>query len=251
MVTAAMDPAPEPGPAVGYGKGWNPAEHYKQPGTADAYDRQRFSSLAGRIYNRLEKRLVRRAFADVARGAQVADIPCGTGRLAEVLADMGFRVTGIDISPQMLAVAGQRLRRCADFDTYVCDVRELPATGRRFEASLCARVLMHFPLAEQVAFLRAVAAVTAGRVVFTQGLDTGYHRLRRRLKRMLGHQAPAVYPLAPGDLRHLIAAAGLREVRRYTLLPLVSEAVVVVCETLARPDAGMAGSGETAAAALH
>jgi len=35
----------------------------------------------------------------------VVDIGCGTGRLALILAARGFRVTGIDPSPQMLAVA--------------------------------------------------------------------------------------------------------------------------------------------------
>lgn len=229
-----MDASPDPGAAAGYGKNWNPRENYKHSAIAEDYDRERFSSLAGRVYNFLEKRLIRRAFGAVPGGAAVADIPCGTGRLAEVLAAMGFRVTGIDISPQMLDVASRRLRRFANFETWVSDVRELPQAGRRFEAALCARVLMHFPLAEQVEFLRAVACVTAGQVVFTQGLDTAWHRLRRRLKRLLGHQAPAVYPLTRADLRRLIEGAGLRERRRYTLLPLVSEEVIVVCDHPAR-----------------
>lgn len=37
--------------------------------------------------------------------ADVVDIGCGTGRLALILAARGYRVTGIDPSPQMLAVA--------------------------------------------------------------------------------------------------------------------------------------------------
>lgn len=236
-----MKPSSKSDMTLGYGKNWDPAENYKHDDIAEDYDRQRFSSLAGRTYNFLEKRLIRRAFAGVARGAAVADIPCGTGRLAEELAEMGFRLSGIDISQQMLDVAARRLRRFPNFETYVSDARALPAAGRTFEAALCARVLMHFPLAEQVDFLRAVAMVTTGRVVFTQGLDTPYHRLRRRLKGLLGHQAPAVYPLTPQDMRSLIEAAGLREVRRYTLLPLVSEEVIVVCEKVAGSGASTPG----------
>jgi SAM-dependent methyltransferase len=38
-------------------------------------------------------------------GARILDLACGTGRLAARLADRGFRVTGLDSSPQMLALA--------------------------------------------------------------------------------------------------------------------------------------------------
>lgn len=39
------------------------------------------------------------------RGARVLDVPCGFGRHALVLARCGYRVTGVDISPELLAQA--------------------------------------------------------------------------------------------------------------------------------------------------
>jgi 2-polyprenyl-3-methyl-5-hydroxy-6-metoxy-1,4-benzoquinol methylase len=186
--------------------------------------------LSGRVFNALEKRLIRRAFARLPKGAVIADVPCGTGRLAEVLLEAGYRVVGIDISQSMLTVARRRLERFGDaFQTRQEDARSLePEGGERYDAVLCARVLMHFPLAEQIAILRSVVRTTRGPVVFTQGLDTRYHRLRRRLKRLLRHPAPAAFPLAAADLDQLSRAAGLRRVACYRVLPVVSEAVVVV-----------------------
>ena len=160
----------------------------------------------------------------------VADVPCGTGRLAEVLLEEGFTVVGFDISNSMLGVARSRLRRFGRFQTQQQDATTLGQSGLQFEAALCARVLMHFPLAEQIEFLRNVAAVTRRRVVFTQGLDTPYHRLRRMLKRVLGHQKPAVYSLTPKQVTELISSAGLREIARYPVLPGISEALVFVTE---------------------
>jgi SAM-dependent methyltransferase len=217
--------------STGYGKNWDPAEHYKDIEIARSYDRSRFTSLAGRTFNRLEKAIIRRAFQELDRDAVIVDVPCGTGRLAEELVSAGHRVCGIDISPAMLAVAREKMGGREDrFETIVHDARRLPELGRQFDAALCARVLMHFPLPEQIDFLRGVASISKGRVVFSQGIDNGYHRLRRGLKRLLGNQAPAVYPLTEAQIGELLAGAGLREVRRHYVLPAVSEAFVIVAE---------------------
>ena len=91
---------------------------------------------------------------------------------------------------------------------------------------------MHFPLEEQIEFLRNVASVTNGPIVFTQGLLTPFQVLRRRLKRPFQRQSPAIYPLRPADLGRLLAQAGLREVRRYAVLPLASELRIFVTERI-------------------
>lgn len=224
-----------------YGKNWQPQEHYKNTKVAESYDRERFASLAGRVFNNLEKRLVRKAFASVRKGAVIADIPCGTGRLSEVLLEQGFTVAGMDISSDMLGVAKAKLARFGSrFRPEVRDATTLAGSGVRFDAALCARVLMHFPLDEQIVFLKNVAAVTAGPVVFTQGVYSPYHRVRRWLKRLLRNQKPAAFSISGKDLCRLIDAAGLVEKRRFRVLPLVSESVVIVTEN--KPSRGEKGA---------
>lgn len=46
-----------------------------------------------------------------AEGVRVLDIGCGTGSLAVVLARRGARVTGIDVSPQMLDIARRKVEQ--------------------------------------------------------------------------------------------------------------------------------------------
>jgi 2-polyprenyl-3-methyl-5-hydroxy-6-metoxy-1,4-benzoquinol methylase len=93
----------------------------------------------------------------------IMDLPCGTGRLAETLLEEGFHVVGVDISAAMLAVAQRKLQRFGSgFETRVGDVRELARHERAsYDAALCARVLMHFPLEQQIEFLKSVAALAA------------------------------------------------------------------------------------------
>lgn len=213
---------------------WSADEHYQSEKVANEYDRVRFSSLPGRIFNFLEKRTVRRCFAGVPKGATIADVPCGTGRLAEALLLEGYRVHGLDIAEEMLSVARRRLAGFgANFTCEVADVKALPAAAPSYDAALCARVLMHFPLDEQVQFLANVARLGRSIVVINHSLDSPYQRFRRRVKRLFGDRHdPARCPVSNADIKLLLRRAGLRELYRRRLVPLVSEAIYIVAKKI-------------------
>jgi 2-polyprenyl-3-methyl-5-hydroxy-6-metoxy-1,4-benzoquinol methylase len=121
----------------------NPYERYKDTFVAESYDADRFAGIPGSIFDRLEKGRILDAFSDVPKEATILDAPCGTGRLAEALLEAGYRVFGVDISPAMLQVASRKLERYGSrFQTELGDLRELAEDNRRFDAALCARLLM-------------------------------------------------------------------------------------------------------------
>src|SRR5215470_5258763 len=63
------------------------------------------------FYNRtiqLEQRLALRPWLDLAPGTRVLDVGCGIGRWSRMLAARGAEVTGVDLSPTMIAQAQQR-----------------------------------------------------------------------------------------------------------------------------------------------
>jgi len=207
-----------------------PRHYYKDKNIAKNYDQERFSSLAGRAFNELEKRYIRKAFRALDCNATIVDVPCGTGRLAEALLDEGFRVIGMDISAAMLEQAQLRLTRFGE--RFTCRVVDMLnphlVIHERYEAALCARVLMHFPLDDQIIFLRNVASMVSERVVFTQSWVSSYQRARRRIKRLLHHQAPVNYPISSIDLTRLLSGAGLRELKRIRPCSLLTEEIIVI-----------------------
>lgn len=66
---------------------------------------------------------------DLREGTRVLDIPCGRGRVAIPLAQLGCRVTGLDLSPRSLELA-QRDAQAAgvELELVHADMRELDAT---------------------------------------------------------------------------------------------------------------------------
>ena len=94
-------------------------EHYRDAAVAEAYDDERFASRKGRFVDRRERSLIADAIrrSGVSRGAEILDVPIGTGRLTRSLAVEGYSVTGIDVSEQMLARAAERLSDLATTET--------------------------------------------------------------------------------------------------------------------------------------
>lgn len=211
---------------------WNPNEEYKNRDVAITYDAVRFSSIPGKIFNSWEQHVISKCFRRIPEGSLIVDVPCGTGRLAERLLALGYRVHGVDISREMLDVARTRLARFGSaFTTKVVDARHIGAEEAiPCSAILCARVLMHFPLSEQITFLSGVAKFDGKTIVINHSFDSLYQRFRRMLKRVLGLQAPANYPISNRDIQVLLRDSGLREVKRYRLWSLVSEAIYIVAE---------------------
>jgi 2-polyprenyl-3-methyl-5-hydroxy-6-metoxy-1,4-benzoquinol methylase len=94
-----------------------------------------------------------------ARGLDVLDVGCGTGRHALPLAAQGARVLGLDPTPEMLAQARQKAETAGlRVDLRPGAVDDLEPTLGRFDLVLCCLVLSH------VRELDAAVAKLAARV---------------------------------------------------------------------------------------
>jgi ubiquinone/menaquinone biosynthesis C-methylase UbiE len=92
-------------------------------------------------------------------GQRVCDLACGEGRVSRHLADRGARVTGIDLSSRLLAMARQRERAEPRGVAYLrADAQGLYAVRDAvFDGVVCNMALMDIP--ELAPTLRAVARV--------------------------------------------------------------------------------------------
>lgn len=90
----------------------------------------------------------------VAPGADVLDLGCGCGVPVARRLSRRYAVTGVDLSPVQVA----RARELVPGATFVCaDMSTLEFPAASFSAIVCLFALIHLPLAEQPAILRAIA----------------------------------------------------------------------------------------------
>jgi SAM-dependent methyltransferase len=122
---------------------------------SDSYDQP------GNLIVALEQAVVHELIQSVPPG-RALDAACGTGRHAAHLARLGHLVLGVDLTPDMLARARERVPE-AEFQT--ADLRELPSGDDSFDLVVCGLALAHLPeLDDPVSELARVLA-PGGRLV--------------------------------------------------------------------------------------
>jgi 2-polyprenyl-3-methyl-5-hydroxy-6-metoxy-1,4-benzoquinol methylase len=97
-------------------------------------------------------------------GARILDAACGSGWLSEYFARLGYDVTGIDISPQLIEICEQRVAALPLIDHEeeircrfrVHDIERTPL-DERFDAAICYDAMHH--LEDARAALRHLAAM--------------------------------------------------------------------------------------------
>jgi SAM-dependent methyltransferase len=82
---------------------------------------------------------------------RAVELGCGTGAFARRLAERAVRVTAIDFSPEMIAVARARSQAHSNLQYLVADVAAWDFGGEPYEFIASLATLHHLPLAETLA----------------------------------------------------------------------------------------------------
>jgi ubiquinone/menaquinone biosynthesis C-methylase UbiE len=118
---------------------------YADPATARSFDEQRFGGPIGALLASEQAAVLANMVGRV-QGRTILDVGTGTGRAALLFAGGGARVTAVDASEEMLAVAR---RRAAEHSVSVKfmtgDAHALDFPDRAFDVVVSLRMLMHTP----------------------------------------------------------------------------------------------------------
>ena len=125
----------------------------------DAAARAYAEHLAGELDGKpLDRHLLNRFAEEMQGRGTVADLGCGPGHIARYLHERGVRVEGIDISPEMIQVAGD-LNPGMDFQ--VGDIQRLDVADGSFAGAVLFYSIVHFETSELANVFREVRRVLA------------------------------------------------------------------------------------------
>lgn len=142
---------------------------------------------------------------DGGNGSQVADVGCGTGRLAPYLASQGLAPHGVDLSPEMVRVAR---RDHPEHPFAVADLRALPFAGRSVAGVVAWYSLMYLaPEDRSGAFAELARVVKPGGYLAT-AWKAGNDQLRRAGRALDLGIAFDVYWLSHAELERRLVEAG-------------------------------------------
>jgi 2-polyprenyl-6-hydroxyphenyl methylase/3-demethylubiquinone-9 3-methyltransferase len=146
-------------------------------------------------------------------GKTALDVGCGAGLLAEPLARLGARVTGLDASPELNAVAREHAAATGLAIAYRAG--EIAEQEGQFDLVTCLEVIEH--VADPAAFVKALAKRLApgGLLILSTPNATGWSKLLMiTLGEGLGRIPKGTHDfgkfIGPERLRVLLAEAGLK-----------------------------------------
>ncbi len=172
--------------------------------TSDApLGRVRATVRAGR--DRMRATLLEWLPADL-RGRRLLDAGCGTGSLAVEAARRGAEVVAVDLSPTLLDLARSRLPSDLAGSVRFHAGDMLDASFGRFDHVVAMDSLIHYPAREMADAVAALAARTAGSLLFTFAPRTptlsAMHAVGRLFPR--GDRAPAIEPVGQRRIARLL-----------------------------------------------
>ncbi|MFT4637283.1 MAG: SAM-dependent methyltransferase, partial [Verrucomicrobiales bacterium] len=159
--------------------------------------------------HRAEVVLVKKAIKYLEKG-KVLDAPCGNGRMAVLLAEAGFQVTGVDLSDATLAVSREVLAsRSLDGTILKQDLEVLEFGDNEFEGTLCFRFFHHLPNDEVKArVIGELCRVTRKTFLISYMSPWSPTMIKRRVRHALGGKKSVQHATKLMDLKALIEPRG-------------------------------------------
>jgi ubiquinone/menaquinone biosynthesis C-methylase UbiE/DNA-binding transcriptional ArsR family regulator len=173
-------------------------------------ERRRAQTWAESVAGRMERQYspgrtweaTARALTGLVDFGDVLDVACGDGVLAELVTGQARSITGVDISPTLIAAARERLKGEAHVTFIEGDMHALPLEPARFDHVFLMHALAYTRRPQEALDEAARMARPGGRIVVT-ALNAHTHKATMQAYDHVN------LGIAPAGLRKLLEQAGL------------------------------------------
>jgi len=206
---------------------------YQDKDTVSKYDKERFRNLKGFLVHKRELNLICKtlSFAKITPPAAILDIPCGTGRLSIYLGQKGFKVKSADISKEMLAYTGEKIKTLNLTDKVTAetgDIESLPYQDNSFDVCISLRLFGHIPTEVRRKALQELKRITREYLILIYYHKNCLQNFLRRKRRY--NQKVEWHPVTYKQMEEEMESAGLEIIKCFPLLKGISETIAVLAK---------------------
>lgn len=188
----------------------------------ESYAKKRFSSIDQKIVDRREKKIIK-SFLKNLNGLRILDIPCGYGRMSEILSKHGYLVNS-DYSMNMLIYSKIKNKNIPHLR---CDIRNLPFKDGSFGLIICLRFFHHMEFSEYFEhILKELHRITSDKAIISIYGSNMFHILWRKIFKKKGK----ILFLKKGEIETLIKKTGFRILSIKKILPLLHGQKIVLLQ---------------------
>jgi ubiquinone/menaquinone biosynthesis C-methylase UbiE len=143
---------------------------------AQEYDHLRYGTCYGQLFRRLHHETLIDLLKPHASG-RVLDVAAGTGHVTLLLAKMGFDVTALDLTENMLQLAKKKLHeQNLRSNFFLGSALSLPFANESFHLVVSTRFLHLWPYEQQKAVLAEMARVLISGGILIVDFDNWWHK---------------------------------------------------------------------------
>jgi ubiquinone/menaquinone biosynthesis C-methylase UbiE len=153
---------------------------------------------------------------NIQKSSAILELGCGTGDLAEQLAEIGGRTVGIDFSENMIQIASERFPLIA---FKVADAESVPFHDNEFDVVVCNYTAHHFARPQKVFEEARRTLKPGGRVVVVMPIQSQQESFGAIVQSVVEELSPAEVPGGPllfvddpDEVASVLTAAGFTEV---------------------------------------
>ncbi len=197
--------------------------YYANRENARAFDERRFGGPIGELIAATQARVLANMVGRI-HERPILDVGTGTGRAALMFARGGAKVTAVDASEEMLAIARERsAAEGVAVKFLVGDAHALEFSDRAFDVAVSLRVLMHTPRWQTV--LKELCRVADRLVIIDYPSSRSAARLQsmaRRLMAAMGISTEPYHVFSDKEIGQALADEGfrVRSMHRLFVLPI-------------------------------
>lgn len=160
--------------------------------------------------------------------ANILDIPCGAGKLANILSAFG-EITASDISLPMISLSGPEYRKNKNFRYFVVnDAAQLGLKKKSFDLIVCLRLMQRLNNNIKLQILQEFQKVSNKYLIVSFNYPH-FLEFRYKIQNFFHHKKDIVFSEKSKNIEKLLKISGWKIINKWKILPFLSKEIIYLC----------------------